>query len=216
MHVRAPVAQWIEQPPPKGQVGRSIRLRGATSSVVRSVLARFAHSAPDPSPATRYRIVPLDPHAHLFEVRCTVDDPDPGGPALPAADVDSRQLPDPRIRAALRAACARKRAARPSRSTRKPRTSGARRPAHGPLTVVAEVYAFDLSVRAAYLDARAAISTARRCSCVRKDAPTRRARWKSSPPEGPALADWRVATTLPRAGAAPRASARIARRTTTS
>src|SRR6185312_3758967 len=26
---RAPVAQWIEQPPPKGQVGRSIRLRGA-------------------------------------------------------------------------------------------------------------------------------------------------------------------------------------------
>src|SRR4051812_2823009 len=26
----APVAQWIEQPPPKGQVGRSIRLRGAS------------------------------------------------------------------------------------------------------------------------------------------------------------------------------------------
>ena len=25
----APVAQWIEQPPPKGQVGRSIRLLGA-------------------------------------------------------------------------------------------------------------------------------------------------------------------------------------------
>src|SRR5262245_31341964 len=27
----APVAQWIEQPPPKGQVGRSIRLWGAKS-----------------------------------------------------------------------------------------------------------------------------------------------------------------------------------------
>jgi hypothetical protein len=27
--LHAPVAQWIEQPPPKGQVGRSIRLRGA-------------------------------------------------------------------------------------------------------------------------------------------------------------------------------------------
>src|SRR3989449_1329680 len=26
----APVAQWIEQPPPKGQVARSIRVRGAT------------------------------------------------------------------------------------------------------------------------------------------------------------------------------------------
>src|SRR5712671_3850229 len=29
---RAPVAQWIEQPPPKGQVGRSIRLWGARLS----------------------------------------------------------------------------------------------------------------------------------------------------------------------------------------
>ena len=30
MQRAAPVAQWIEQPPPKGQVGRSIRLRGAS------------------------------------------------------------------------------------------------------------------------------------------------------------------------------------------
>src|SRR6267142_2457740 len=29
---RAPVAQWIEQPPPKGQVARSIRVRGANVS----------------------------------------------------------------------------------------------------------------------------------------------------------------------------------------
>src|SRR5207302_4832638 len=28
---RAPVAQWIEQSPPKGQVARSIRVRGAIS-----------------------------------------------------------------------------------------------------------------------------------------------------------------------------------------
>jgi predicted metalloprotease with PDZ domain len=28
---------------------------------------------------THYRITPLDPKAHLFEVRCTVDDPDPAG-----------------------------------------------------------------------------------------------------------------------------------------
>ena len=31
---RAPVAQWIEQPPPKGQVGRSIRLRGAKPTII--------------------------------------------------------------------------------------------------------------------------------------------------------------------------------------
>ena len=29
----APVAQWIEQPPPKGQVARSIRVWGARFSV---------------------------------------------------------------------------------------------------------------------------------------------------------------------------------------
>src|SRR5882762_5524157 len=33
---RAPVAQWIEQPPPKGQVGRSIRLWGATDCAERN------------------------------------------------------------------------------------------------------------------------------------------------------------------------------------
>jgi predicted metalloprotease with PDZ domain len=35
---------------------------------------------------TRYRIVASDPNAHLFEVCCTVADPDPGGQAfrLPA------------------------------------------------------------------------------------------------------------------------------------
>src|SRR5882757_9360285 len=32
----APVAQWIEQPPPKGQVGRSIRLWGAPDCVPRN------------------------------------------------------------------------------------------------------------------------------------------------------------------------------------
>jgi len=36
--------------------------------------------------ATRYRIVASDPNAHLFEVSCTVADPDPDGQAfrLPA------------------------------------------------------------------------------------------------------------------------------------
>ena len=29
--------------------------------------------------AIRYQIAPMNPHAHLFEVRCTVDDPDPAG-----------------------------------------------------------------------------------------------------------------------------------------
>ena len=53
-------------------------------------------------PPVRYRIRPTDPAAHLFEVACTVADPDPAGPALRAAGVDPGQLPDPRLRAARR------------------------------------------------------------------------------------------------------------------
>ncbi len=41
-------------------------------------------STPPPSatPPTQYRIAPLDAHAHLFEVRVTVDAPDPSGQAF--------------------------------------------------------------------------------------------------------------------------------------
>ena len=28
---------------------------------------------------TRYHVAPLDPDAHLFEVRCTIDEPDAAG-----------------------------------------------------------------------------------------------------------------------------------------
>jgi predicted CoA-binding protein len=28
---------------------------------------------------TRYRIIPVNPHAHVFEISCTVDNPDPAG-----------------------------------------------------------------------------------------------------------------------------------------
>ena len=41
----APVAQWIEQPPPKGQVGRSIRLRGASEISCHVQLLRYPREA---------------------------------------------------------------------------------------------------------------------------------------------------------------------------
>src|SRR6188472_2600266 len=55
----APVAQWIEQPPPKGQVGRSIRLRGAMRAPRRpaAVAARlFSGSRYDASCAFNRRM----------------------------------------------------------------------------------------------------------------------------------------------------------------
>ena len=40
-------------------------------------MAQMEHALP-----VRYSIVPLSPEAHLFEVRCTVADPDPRGQQL--------------------------------------------------------------------------------------------------------------------------------------
>ena len=76
-------------------------------------------------------------------------------------------------------------------------------PCAGPLTVVADVYAFDFSVRAAYLDGlRGYFNGASVFLCPegRADAPCE---VEIVAPEGPALRAWRVATTLPNAGAAP-------------
>ena len=100
---------------------------------------------------TRYRIVASDPNAHLFEVSCTVDDPDPGGQGfrLPAWAPGSYLIREfARHFVSVRAECegapvaVRKVAKDVWRADR----------CTGPLTLVAEVYAFDLSVRAAYLD----------------------------------------------------------------
>src|SRR5947199_4970786 len=42
---QAPVAQWIEQPPPKGQVARSIRVRGATFAPAHTEDVSFLETA---------------------------------------------------------------------------------------------------------------------------------------------------------------------------
>ena len=72
--------------------------------------------------AIRYQIAPLDPHAHLFDVRCTVDEP--------AADGQRFRLPAWIPGSYLIREFARQfvhvRAASRLRSSRKPRTSGAR------------------------------------------------------------------------------------------
>src|SRR5439155_7606486 len=43
----APVAQWIEQPPPKGQVARSIRVRGASRRRATGALFDLQSCVPD-------------------------------------------------------------------------------------------------------------------------------------------------------------------------
>jgi predicted metalloprotease with PDZ domain len=151
---------------------------------------------------TRYRLTPLDPHAHVFEVRCTIDDPDPAGQRyrLPAWIPGSylvrefaRQFIDVRGEAGGEPVAMRKEAKDAWRAD----------PARGALTVVARVYAFDLSVRTAYLDSMRAYFNGPSvflCPQGREQAPCT---VELAAPPGGAFANWRVATTLTADGAAP-------------
>ena len=104
---------------------------------------------------TRYAILPAHPGAHIFQVTVEIDDPDPSGQryVLPAWIPGSYMIRDfarhlVRVRA-LTTAGARVRIAKADKHT----WHCAPIPAGQSLTLAYEVYAYDLSVRAAHLDA---------------------------------------------------------------
>jgi predicted metalloprotease with PDZ domain len=152
--------------------------------------------------ATHYRITPLDPHAHLFEVRCTVVDPNRDGQRfrLPAWIPGSylirefaRHFVTVRAESGGTAIMIEKEA----------KDLWHAAPCIGPLTVIAEIYAFDLSVRAAYLDAARGYFNGPSVFLCPEDRAEAPCVVEIIAPDGPAFRRWRVATTLPRADAAP-------------
>ncbi len=155
-----------------------------------------------PLPATRYRIVPLDPQAHLFEVACTVATPDPAGQRLrlPAWIPGSYVIREfarhfVSVRASANGA--------PVALAKEAKDVWRASPCAGALTVTAEVYAADLSVRTAYLDvARGYFNgpSVFLCPEGRERAPCV---LEIAAPADPACRNWRVATSLQRAEAAP-------------
>ncbi|MCC6608591.1 MAG: M61 family metallopeptidase [Burkholderiales bacterium] len=99
----------------------------------------------------RYRIFPRSPEAHLFEVSVTVDAPDPAGQrfVLPAWIPGSYMVREfARHVVTIRARHGR----RPVRLRKLDKHTWRADPCDGPLTVTAEVYAWDASVRGAHLD----------------------------------------------------------------
>jgi predicted metalloprotease with PDZ domain len=153
-------------------------------------------------PTTSYRITPHDPNAHVFEVRCTVDDPDPAGqrfrlPAwIPGSYLIrefSRQFNAVRAEAGGGDLAIRKEAKETWRAA----------PSKGPVTVVAYVYAFDLSVRTAYLDATRAFFNGPSVFLYPEGHESRPCSVEILPPKGERYAHWRVATTLETDGTAP-------------
>ncbi|MFO1398420.1 MAG: peptidase M61 [Burkholderiales bacterium] len=160
-----------------------------------------------PSPPVCYRITPLDVHAHLYEVAVTVDAPDAGGQrfVLPAWIPGSYLIREfarhfVQVRAHDSAGAV--------AITKLAKSEWQAAPCTGPLTVTAHVYAFDLSVRTAYLDATRGYFNGPAvflCPVGHEQSPCE---VDIARPEGAEYAAWRVATTLPSRGAAPYAFGR--------
>jgi len=153
-----------------------------------------------PAP-TQYHIVPIDPHAHLYEVSVTVVDPDPAGQHfwLPAWIPGSYLIREfARHFVSVRAEAE----SGEITITKEAKDVWRAAPCFGPLVVVAQVYAYDLSVRTAYLDGTRGYfngASVFLCPTGREQAPCT---VDIAAPDR-AFGDWRVATTLPSLDAPP-------------
>lgn len=149
-----------------------------------------------------YRITPSSPEAHLFEITCTVADPDPEGQvfALPAWIPGSYMIREfARHVVSIRAESRR----RPVAIVKVDKHSWRAAPVAGPLSVTIEVYAWDLSVRGAHLDRNHGFFNG---TCVFLRPIGRQGRVCEvdiRPPAGTRYRNWRVATAMRRVDAKP-------------
>jgi predicted metalloprotease with PDZ domain len=159
-----------------------------------------AASAPAGDGPIAYRISPADPHAHLFEVTLEVARPAADGQRLAlAAWIPGSYMIREFARHVVALAARDDRG--PVRIDKLDKHTWRAAPAHGPLVVAYSVYAWDLSVRAAHLDASHGFFNPTSV-CLRvvgqEDAPCT---VELEPPPAAVARGWRVATTLPEDGA---------------
>jgi predicted metalloprotease with PDZ domain len=148
----------------------------------------------------RYAIVPQDLAGHLFAVTLVVADPDPEGQvlALPAWIPGSYMIREfARHIVQIRAESG----GRPVALTKLDKHSWRAASSSGPLTVTYEVYAWDLSVRAAHLDQTHGFFNGTSVFLRVVGQEDQRHQVDIQQPDHPAARNWRVATTLPEAGA---------------
>jgi len=147
-----------------------------------------------------YRIVPADPRAHLFEVELTIAEPAAQGQqlSLPAWIPGSymiREFARHIVRIEARDARGALRIDKLDKHTW--RTA----PARGALVVSYTVYAWDLSVRAAHLDATHGFFNATSVCLRVVGSEALPCTVDLEPPPASVARDWKIATTLPEAGA---------------
>jgi predicted metalloprotease with PDZ domain len=149
-----------------------------------------------------YSIWPKNPAAHLYEVSLTVETPDPNGQVfeMPAWIPGSYMIRDyAKHVVSIRAesdGCA-------VNLRKLTKSSWQADAVNRPITVVAEVYGYDQSVRGAHLDTTHAYFNG---SCVFLSVAGQEDRscvLAIRPPEAPVGKDWRVATSMRREGAEP-------------
>lgn len=158
----------------------------------------------------QYAIAPLQPEAHLYAVTVTVDDPDPAGQrfSLPAWIPGSYMIREfarhivrieARTPAKGRAASAGAAAGSPVALVKLDKHTWQAAPVEpgaGPLTLSYEVYAWDLSVRAAHLDATHGFFNGTSVFLAVEGKEDRPCVVDIHPPQGEAYRNWRVATAL--------------------
>ena len=154
----------------------------------------------DSNPPIRYRIAPRHPEAHVFEVSVVVDRPDPSGQTftLPAWIPGSYMIREfARHVVRISARCGRRAIALEKVDKHTWRAA----PCDGPLVVVCDVYAWDLSVRGAHLDTTHGFFNGT-CVFLRVEGQSESAcAIEILPPSGAAYRRWRVATAMTEAGA---------------
>jgi predicted metalloprotease with PDZ domain len=147
--------------------------------------------------AIHYTLRPVNPAAHRFEVSCTVCTPDPAGQrfSLPAWIPGSYLIRDfARHLVSIRAEAADQTVA--LSKIDKHTWQAAALKSGTPLTLIYEIYAWDLSVRGAHLDTTHAFFNGTSVFLSVHGQEGSPCRVNIQPPAGPAYARWRVATAL--------------------
>lgn len=146
----------------------------------------------------RYTITPSNPAAHLFRVSCTVDTPDPAGQrfSLPVWIPGSYMIREFARNIVTITAEADGRSVRLDKLDKNTWQAAPVGPGKA-LTLRYDVYAWDLSVRAAHLDSTHGFFNGTSVFVAVQGQTDRPCRVDIRRPEGRAYADWKVATTLP-------------------
>ena len=148
----------------------------------------------------RYSINPIDPAAHLYEVRLTVAEPDGDGQvfAMPAWIPGSYMIRDyARNVVAIRAESD----GRDVPLSKLDKSRWRAQPVDRALTLVAEIFAYDLSVRGAHLDTTHAYFNGPCVFFAVEGQEDRACELEILAPDGKLAKDWRVATSMRRKGA---------------